>query len=160
MPGASVMPARSITRRHASSATATRAAPNDVKVRYGTQNGFGFQEAARFRDHQRKSCPRARSGTVAKDVVGVWELLMILAAFVIAMVFIRYAVKSVPSGSRPRPRDRFPSARPPTWASAGPVPRSANELDKLALATERLRLSINMAIQRLTKKSQAPRARL
>jgi len=30
--------------------------------------------------------------------------------------------------------------------------KSGNELDRLALATERLRLSINMAIQRLTKK--------
>ncbi len=32
-------------------------------------------------------------------------------------------------------------------------PKSGNEFDQLALATERLRLSINMAIQRLTKKS-------
>ena len=32
-------------------------------------------------------------------------------------------------------------------------PRSRNELDQLALATERLRVSINMAIQRLTKRS-------
>jgi hypothetical protein len=33
-------------------------------------------------------------------------------------------------------------------------PRSRNELDQLALATERLRVSINTAIQRLTKRSR------
>jgi len=34
-------------------------------------------------------------------------------------------------------------------------PRSRNELDQLALATERLRISINMAIQRLTKRNSS-----
>ena len=89
---------------------------------------------------------------VALNVVGIWQLLMIVAAFVIAMVFMRFAVVGrLRRLTRPRSRSR--SARPrELWAPRRSIPKSRNELDQLALATERLRVSINMAIQRLTKK--------
>lgn len=67
------------------------AAPNDVKVRYGTQNGFGFKEGD-VSGIISVRLPARSFWDVAQEVVGIWQLLLLLAAFVIAMVFIRYAV--------------------------------------------------------------------
>lgn len=126
------------------------AAPNDVKVRYGTQNGFGFKEndvagiiSVRL--------PARSFWDVALNVVGVWQLVMILAAFVIAMVFMHFAV--VTRLKRLTEATQQISLGKPGELRAGRIdPKSHNELDQLALATERLRISINMAIQRLTKR--------
>ena len=129
------------------------AAPNDVKVRYGTQNGFGFKEndvagiiSVRL--------PARSFWDVALNVVGVWQLVMILAAFVIAMVFMHFAV--VQRLKRLTEATQQISLGKPAELSVAKVnPRSRNELDQLALATERLRISINMAIQRLTKRNSS-----
>ncbi|HVO90357.1 MAG TPA: DUF3365 domain-containing protein [Casimicrobiaceae bacterium] len=126
-------------------------APNDVKVRYGTQGGFGFH-AGDVAGIISVRLPARSFWDVALNVVGVWELAMIFAAFVIAMLFMHYAVV--------RPIKRLTAATQQISLGKGADlnlkavnPRSRNELDQLALATERLRVSINMAIQRLTKKS-------
>ena len=66
-------------------------APNDVKVRYGTTNGFGFKEGD-VAGIISVRLPARSFWDVALNVVGVWELLMIVAAFVIAMAFMYYAV--------------------------------------------------------------------
>jgi HAMP domain-containing protein len=129
------------------------AAPNDVKVRYGTQNGFGFKEndvagiiSVRL--------PARSFWDVALNVVGIWQLVMILAAFVIAMVFMQFAV--VKRLKRLTDATQQISLGKPGELSAAKIdPKSHNELDQLALATERLRISINMAIQRLTKRSSS-----
>jgi len=127
------------------------AAPNDVKVRYGTQNGFGFKEGE-VAGIISVRLPARSFWDVALNVVGVWQLLMILAAFVIAMLFMHYAV--VRRLKRLTDATQQISLGKPGELQAGKInPRSRNELDQLALATERLRVSINMAIQRLTKRS-------
>jgi nitrogen fixation/metabolism regulation signal transduction histidine kinase len=90
---------------------------------------------------------------VARDVVGIWELLMIVAAFIIAMVFIRFAVVG-PIRKLTFATQQISVGKDADLGAAGIDARSGNELDQLALATERLRLSINMAIQRLTRKGR------
>jgi len=89
---------------------------------------------------------------VALNVVGIWQLLMILGAFVIAMLFMRFAIvgrlKDLTASTQ-----KISLGKPGELSVAKVDPRSRNELDQLALATERLRISINMAIQRLTKRS-------
>jgi hypothetical protein len=76
---------------------------------------------------------------------------MIAAAFVLAMVFIRYAV--VVRIRKLTLATQQISVGKAANLGAGRIDAgSHNELDRLALATERLRLSINMAMQRLTKK--------
>ena len=130
------------------------AAPNDVKVRYGTQNGFGFKEGD-VSGIISVRLPARSFWDVANEVVGVWELLMIVAAFVVAMVFIRYAVV-VPIRKLTLATQQISIGKAADLGVSQANAASANELDKLALATERLRLSINMAIQRLTKKSGGP----
>ena len=127
------------------------AAPNDVKVRYGTHNGFGFKEGD-VAGIISVRLPARSFWDVALNVVGVWQLLMIVAAFVIAMLFMHYAV--VRRLKRLTDATQQISLGKPGELQAGKInPRSRNELDQLALATERLRVSINMAIQRLTKRS-------
>ncbi len=66
-------------------------APEDVKVRYGTTNGFGFKEGD-VAGIISVRLPARSFWDVALNVVGVWELVMIIAAFVIAMLFMYYAV--------------------------------------------------------------------
>ena len=127
------------------------AAPNDVKVRYGTEHGFGFKEGD-VAGIISVRLPARSFWDVALNVVGVWQLVMIVAAFVIAMLFMQFAVvrrlKNLTEATQ-----QISLGKPGELAAAKIDPRSHNELDKLALATERLRISINMAIQRLTKRS-------
>jgi hypothetical protein len=129
------------------------AAPNDVKVRYGTQNGFGFREGD-VAGIISVRLPVHSFWDVALNVVGVWQLLMILGAFLIAMLFMRFAIVE-------RVRKLTAATQQISLGKAADLgvvkiePKSRNELDQLALATERLRVSINMAIQRLTKRSSA-----
>jgi len=127
------------------------AAPNDVKVRYGTEHGFGFTEGD-VAGIISVRLPARSFWDVALNVVGVWQLVMIVAAFVIAMLFMQFAVvrrlKNLTEATQ-----QISLGKPGELAAAKIDPRSHNELDKLALATERLRISINMAIQRLTKRS-------
>jgi hypothetical protein len=126
-------------------------APNDVKVRYGTQNGFGFKEGD-VAGIISVRLPARSFWDVAQEVVGIWQLLMIVAAFVIAMVFIRYAVVA-PIRRLTLATQQISVGRAADLGAAKIDAKSRNELDKLAIATERLRMSINMAMQRLTKKS-------
>jgi len=129
------------------------AAPNDVKVRYGTQNGFGFKEGE-VAGIISVRLPARSFWDVALNVVGIWQLLMILGAFVIAMLFMRFAIvgrlKDLTASTQ-----KISLGKPGELSVAKVDPRSRNELDQLALATERLRISINMAIQRLTKRNSS-----
>jgi len=126
-------------------------APNDVKVRYGTQNGFGFKEGD-VAGIISVRLPARSFWDVAQEVVGIWQLLMIVAAFVIAMVFIRYAVVG-PIRRLTLATQQISVGKAADLGAAKIDAKSGNEIDKLALATERLRLSINMAMKRLTKKA-------
>jgi hypothetical protein len=126
-------------------------APNDVKVRYGTEHGFGFAEGD-VAGIISVRLPARSFWDVALNVVGVWQLVMILAAFVIAMLFMHYAVvrrlQQITAATQQISLGRNADLR-----VGRIVAGSRNELDQLTLATERLRMSINMAIQRLTKKN-------
>ncbi len=125
-------------------------APNDVKVRYGTKNGFGFKEGD-VAGIISVRLPARSFWDVAQEVVGIWQLLMIVAAFVIAMVFIRFAVVG-PIRRLTLATQQISVGKAADLGAAKIDAKSRNELDRLTVATERLRLSINMAIQRLTKK--------
>ncbi|MBS0320978.1 MAG: DUF3365 domain-containing protein [Proteobacteria bacterium] len=128
------------------------AAPADVKVRYGTQNGFGFKtgDVAGIISVR---LPVRPFWDVAFNVVGAWQLLMIIAAFVIAMLYVRFAIVG-------RVRELTAATQQISLGKTADLgirainPKSRNELDQLAVATERMRISINMAIQRLRRTSR------
>ena len=123
-------------------------APNDVKVRYGTDNGFGFKEGD-VAGIISVRLPAKSFWDVALNVVGVWELVMIVAAFVIAMLFMYRAVVA-PVRRLTEATQQISLGKPADLGLVRVHPNSGNELHRLALATERLRVSINMAIQRLS----------
>ncbi len=125
-------------------------APEDVRVRYGTTNGFGFKEGD-VAGIISVRLPARSFWDVALNVVGIWELLMIIAAFLIAMVFMYRAVVA-PIRRLTAATQQISLGKPADLGLAKVRERSGNELHQLALATERLRVSINMAIQRLTGK--------
>lgn len=122
-------------------------APVDVKVRYGTQNGFGFKEGD-VAGIISVRLPVESFASVAFRVVGPGPLAMIVAGFVLAMLYMRLAVvgrvRALTAATR-----RISLGKD---ADLGTVHvQSRNELDQLALATERLRVSINMAMKRLKR---------
>ncbi len=126
------------------------AAPEDVKVRYGTQNGFGFKDGD-VAGIISVRLPAQSFWDLAVNVVGVPQIAMILAAFVFAMLFIRYAVV-VPVRRLTDATRQISLGKSADLGVAAISPGSHNELDQLALATERLRMSIQMAIQRLSQR--------
>ena len=123
-------------------------APNDVKVRYGTEKGFGFKEGD-VAGIISVRLPAKSFWDVALNVVGVWELAMIVAAFVIAMLFMYRAVVA-PVRRLTAATQQISLGKAADLGLPKIHPNSGNELHRLALATERLRISINMAIQRLS----------
>ncbi len=130
------------------------AAPLDVKTRYGTEHGFGFKEGD-VAGIISVRLPTQSFSDVALSVVGVWPLLMILAGFLVAMLYMRFAVVSRVRAITAATR-QISLGKEADLGSAGLDPKSRNELDQLTIATERLRVSINMAIQRLRKGAPKP----
>jgi HAMP domain-containing protein len=129
-------------------------APNDVKVRYGTTNGFGFKEGD-VAGIISVRLPAKSFWDVALNVIGVWELAMIVVAFVIAMLFMYRAVVA-PVRRLTAATQQISLGKPADLGLSKINPNSGNELHRLALATERLRVSINMAIQRLSGRKPGP----
>jgi len=125
-------------------------APEDVKARYGTEHGFGFKEGD-VAGIISVRVPAQPFWEVARRVVGTWQLVMIAAAFLVSMLFIQFAVVR-------RIRKLTSATQQISLGKAADLdvarinPASSNELHQLALATERLRVSINLAIARLKQK--------
>jgi HAMP domain-containing protein len=131
-------------------------APADVKVRYGTERGFGFKEGE-VAGIISVRLPVRSFWQVATSVVGPVQIALLAAAFIVAVLFIQFAVV------RPIRRLTVAAER----ISVGEVAdlgasrihrKSRNEVHQLILATERLRASMTLAIQRLAKRRQPPPA--
>ena len=129
-------------------------APRDVKLRYGTTHGFGFKEGD-VAGIISVRLPARSFWQVAVIIVGGWQLAMILGAFLIAMLFVRFAIVN-PVERLTKATHQISLAQSADLGLAHVNPKSHNELHRLALATERLRVSINMAIQRLTARRSPP----
>ena len=128
-------------------------APADVKIRYGTERGFGFKEGEVAGIISVRLAVRS-FWKVTTEVVGPLledEAAAVHAAFVVAVLFIQFAVvrpiKRVTSAA-----ERISVAQQADLGAAGLSRASRNEIHQLILATERLRASLMLAMQRLTKK--------
>jgi Protein of unknown function (DUF3365) len=133
-------------------------APNDVKVRYGTEHGFAFKEGD-VAGIISVRVPTKPFMDVALSVIAPWQIALVVVAFLVSFLFIRFAVV--------RPIQRLTAAT--TEISVGNEAdlgvegldeRSGNELHQLAFATERLRTSLEMAAKlvRLRQKPAGPPA--
>lgn len=122
-------------------------APNDVKIRYGTANGFGFKEGD-VAGVISVRLPARSFWTVALTIVGGWQLLMIVGAFLIAMLFVRFAIVN-PVKKLTKASHQISLAQPADLGVAGIGRSSRNELHQLAIAIDRLRRSVHIAMRRL-----------
>jgi len=124
-------------------------APADVRERYGTQNGFGFKEGE-VAGIISVRLPVRSFWQVTRDVVGPLQLALLVSAFLVAVVFIQFAVvrpiKRVTAAA-----ERISVGQSADLGSAGLKRTSGNEMHQLILATERLRASLMLAIQRARK---------
>ncbi|HTS21302.1 MAG TPA: DUF3365 domain-containing protein [Casimicrobiaceae bacterium] len=130
-------------------------APADVKTRYGTERGFGFKEGE-VAGIISVRLPARSFWNVTTAVVGPLQLALLASAFVIAVLFIQFAVV------RPIKRvtlaaERISVGQQADLGVAGLKRTSSNEIHQLVLATERLRASLALAMQRLVRK-QPPAA--
>jgi methyl-accepting chemotaxis protein len=121
-------------------------APADVKVRYGTERGFGFREGE-VAGIISVRLPTRSFWSVATSVIGPVQIALLLSAFLVAVLFIQFAVV------RPVRRLTAAAGRISVGEQAdlgvGRIARkSGNEIHQLILATERLRASLALAIQR------------
>jgi methyl-accepting chemotaxis protein len=129
-------------------------APADVKVRYGTERGFGFKEGE-VAGIISVRLPVRSFWRVTSDVVGPLQVALLVSAFVVAVLFIQFAVVR-PIQRVTRAAERISVGQQADLGAAGLKRTSRNEIHQLILATERLRASLMLAMQRLTKKQNPP----
>lgn len=129
-------------------------APADVKIRYGTERGFGFKEGE-VAGIISVRLPVRSFWKVTTDVVGPLQIALLVGAFVVAVLFIQFAVVR-PIKRVTRAAERISVGQQADLGAAGLKRTSANEIHQLILATERLRASLALAMQRLIKKPHPP----
>ena len=129
-------------------------APADVKIRYGTEHGFGFKEGE-VAGIISVRLPVRSFWKVTGDVVGPLQIGLLVSAFLVAVLFIQFAVVR-PIKRVTRAAERISVGQQADLGAAGLKRTSANEIHQLILATERLRASLALAMQRLVKKSNPP----
>jgi HAMP domain-containing protein len=122
-------------------------APTDVKVRYGLEHGFNFKEGD-VAGVISVRLPTRPFLDVALSVIAPWQIALILASFAISSLFIQFGIV------RPIERLTKVAAQVSIGEKAdldvsGMNPKSRNELHQLALATDRLRTSLEMVAARL-----------
>lgn len=129
-------------------------APNDVTARYGSANGYGFKEGD-VAGVISVRLPARSFWRVALAIIGGWQLAMIVGAFLIAMLFVRFAIVN-PVERLTRATHQISLAQPADLGVAGIGRNSRNELHQLAIAIDRLRRSIHIAMRKLGEEPAAP----
>lgn len=122
-------------------------APLDVKVRYGLEHGFNFKEGD-VAGVISVRLPTRPFLDVALSVIAPWQIALILVSFAISSLFIQFGVV------RPIKKLTQVAAQVSVGSKTdldvtGMNPKSRNELHQLALATARLRTSLEMVAIRL-----------
>jgi HAMP domain-containing protein len=131
-------------------------APADVKIRYGTERGFGFKEGE-VAGIISVRLPIRSFWQVATSVIGPVQIALLAAAFVVAVLFIQFAVVR-PIRRLTVAAERISVGESADLGTAAINRKSRNEVHQLMFATERLRASLTLAIQRLVKRQTPPPA--
>jgi Protein of unknown function (DUF3365)/HAMP domain len=127
---------------HASAATA----PNDVKERYGVEHGYGFKEGE-VAGIISVRLPIRSFWDVAAGVVGPIQIALLVSAFLVAFLFIQFAVVR-PLRRLTLAAEKVSTGQPADLGASRIHRKSGNEVRQLILAVDRLRASMVMAIQR------------
>lgn len=124
-----------------------QSAPNDVKVRYGLERGFGFKEGD-VAGVISVRLPLRSFSDVALSVIKPWQLALILFAFLLCFLFIRYAVVARVQRLTVAAAALSKGQVADLGLKGVPV-NSRNEIHQLAHALDRLKASIEIIAARM-----------
>jgi methyl-accepting chemotaxis protein len=131
---------------HASAATA----PNDVKERYGVEHGYGFKEGE-VAGIISVRLPIRSFWSVASSVVGPIQIALLVSAFLVAFLFIQFAVVR-PLRKLTLAAEKISTGQAADLGATRIHRKSGNEVRQLVAAVDRLRASMMMAIQRVGRR--------
>ena len=126
---------------------ASEKAPKDVKVRYGTDKGYDFKEGD-VAGVISVRVPTKPFFEVALSVIAPWQIGLVALAFVVSFLFFRFAVVR-PMQELTAATAKLSVGEAADLGVANLPAESRNELHQLAMATDRLRTSLEMAVKRL-----------
>jgi HAMP domain-containing protein len=121
-------------------------APNDVKERYGVEHGYGFKEGE-VAGIISVRLPIRSFWDVAAGVVGPIQIALLVSAFLVAFLFIQFAVVR-PLKKLTLAAEKVSTGQAADLGASRLDRKSGNEVRQLILAVDRLRASMMMAIQR------------
>src|SRR6266850_755301 len=93
--------------------------------------------------------------SVGLSIIGGWQLGMIVGAFLIAMLFVRFAIVN-PVKRLTKATHQISLAQAADLGVSGFGRNSRNELHQLAIAIDRLRRSVHIAMRKLGEERPAP----
>jgi methyl-accepting chemotaxis protein len=131
---------------HASAASA----PNDVKERYGVEHGYGFKEGE-VAGIISVRLPIRSFWSVASSVVGPIQIALLVSAFLVAFLFIQFAVVR-PLRKLTLAAEKISTGQAADLGATRIHRKSGNEVRQLVAAVDRLRASMMMAIQRVGRR--------
>lgn len=122
-------------------------APGDVKVRYGLERGFGFKEGD-VAGVISVRLPLRSFADVALGVIKPWQLGLVLLAFALCFVFIRYAIVARVQRLT-LAAAALSKGQVADLGLQGVPANSRNEIHQLGLALDRLKASIEIIAARM-----------
>ena len=135
---------------HASAASA----PKDVTERYGVEHGYGFKEGE-VAGIISVRLPIRSFWKVASSVVGPIQIALLVSAFLVAILFIQFAVVR-PLRKLTLAAERISVGQAADLGVDRIHRKSGNEVHQLILAVERLRASLMLAIKRVGRRPEPP----
>ena len=124
-------------------------APKDVLDRYGSENGFGFKEGD-IAGVISVVLPMTTFAEAALPLIGWQELAMVIAAFVLAILFLQLSVLA-PLKNLTREAEAASMGDKLKMDLDHVKQDTRNEIERLGLAIRRLNASTKMAIDQMKK---------
>ncbi|HLQ25112.1 MAG TPA: DUF3365 domain-containing protein [Acidiferrobacterales bacterium] len=125
-------------------------APADVTARYGIKGGFGFKEGD-VAGIISVNIPTKSLAETSFRVVGTPQIVLVLAAFAAAFLFIKVVVVN-PIKRLTNAADKVSVGENAELGLEKINPKSANEVHQLAFSINRLRTSLALVMQRMKGK--------
>jgi HAMP domain-containing protein len=122
-------------------------APKDVITRYGTANGFGFKTGD-VAGVISVTVPTKTFLASSLAVFGPLEALLVIIGLVISFLFMRFTVIK-PVKELTNSANKISVGQKANLGTQEISPKSGNEIHQLALALDRMRNSMYIAIQRM-----------
>lgn len=124
-------------------------APKEVAIKYGTLRGYGFR-AGDVAGIISVKLPVKPLGTALLHMLGWVEAGLILAAFLIAYVYVRFGIVK-PVQQLTDMANKLSTGQNVAIMIDDIDRNSSSEIDQLSLSLNRLRLSLLLAVRRLRK---------